>query len=608
MILQALTGYYYRLVNEKGTSIAPEGFESKEIPFLIILDNAGKFVELRDTRNLVGRKLVPRKFTVPKEKSRSGSNAWQDANLLWDHYGYLLAHPKSESKKDMTLASKQHKAFILQVKTLLSQYPEDQEIKAVFQFLDAGNFKDLFNSSEWADCRRIAGCNLTFQIASVSELVCQNDNVQEYVNQKLNNGTVSEKSEKLPRLETICLVTGERTEIARLHPRTPIIGAKSNAKIVSFQRNMGFDSYGREQSYNAPVSNSAAFAYTTALNHLLSRESRQKIQVGEATTVFWAEKAHPFEGAFFELFRSDSSRGDEEQAYKSLIALFKSPEKGNKTELNPETKFYVLGLSPNAARIVIRFWYAGTVGSIARNIWQHFNDLEIVKGSKEWHSIGLHWLLRATVREASSFREWDKNIPPNLAGDSIKAILNGTPYPRTLLAATIRRCRAEHDVTYTRAALIKAILVRELRYYQQSHKEVSMSLDTTNQNSGYLTGRLFAALERTQEVANPGLNSTIRDRFYGAASATPATAFPQLMKLKNHHIAKMESKGQAVNLERLMGEIIDKIDATEGFPAHLNLHDQGRFAVGYYHQRQAFFTRKDHDSNSNFINEEKTND
>jgi CRISPR-associated protein Csd1 len=177
----------------------------------------------------------------------------------------------------------------------------------------------------------------------------------------------------------------------------------------------------------------------------------------------------------------------------------------------------------------------------------------------------------------------------------MKAILTGGSYPQTLLASAIRRCRAEQDVTYPRAALIKAFLIRESRLNDnnKSEKEVGMSLDTTNTNPGYLLGRLFAVLEKTQESASPGINTTIRDRFYGAASGTPVAVFPHLLKLKVHHIAKLENRGQAVNLEKLIGEIMEKVVAEKAFPAHLSLHDQGCFAVGYYHQRQDFFTKKE---------------
>ena len=592
MILQALNAYYQRLAQESTSDIAPEGFQKKGVPFLIVLNKSGKFVDLIDNRIPSGKKLVARDFLVPKERERSGTNAWQEANLLWDHYGYVLGHSKSDSEADKKMAQKQHGAFVAKVKSLLGRYSDDPEIKAVHQFLSTDNLEAVFASASWPDCKKIPGCNLSFQLEGALRLVCQNDNVRAYVISGENSSSDNEDDTEAPEMDGICLITGEFGPVARLHPRTslPSPKSKSNAKIVSFQKNMGFDSYGKQQSFNAPVGQKAAFAYTTALNQMLSRDSRQKLQVGDATMVFWAEKKNEMENVFADFFGVQPAKGEPEQDYKNLIALFRSPESGAMSEFDPNTKFYVLGLSPNAARIAVRFWYAGTVGGIADNIRQHFDDLEMVKGTKDWHTIGLRWLLRSTA-----LQEKDENIAPNLAGDTMKAILTSAPYPKTLLAAAVRRCRAEHEIAYTRAALIKAILVRETRFYKRTEKEVSMSLDTTNTNPGYLLGRLFAVLERAQEEsARPStLNATIRDRFYGAASSTPVSVFPLLMKLKNHHIAKLENRGQAVNLEKQIGEIMGKLDASNGFPPHLNLQEQGRFAVGYYHQRQDFFTRKD---------------
>lgn len=599
MILQALTSYYHRLA-EEGINIANEGFAEKEIPFLVILNQKGEFVGLQPTRVTEGKKVVGRRmFLVPKERERSGKNAWQTANLLWDHYGYVLAYPKSDNNKDITMARKQHETFVANVKTLYEKYPNDSEIKAVYKFLSRGNFEAVFSDSSWPDCMKIPGCNLSFQLEGQTRLICENASVHEYI---VLTGDVSSDDENddvaLSETEGICLVTGDHGPIARLHPRTPIPGSKSNAKIVSFQKNMGFDSYGKQQSYNAPVSKHATFAYSTALKRMLAKESRQKFQVGDATTVFWAEKKNVLEDVFADIF-GEPAKGEPEQDYKNLIAKFRSPETGVRSELDPSTRFFVLGLAPNAARIAVRFWYAGTVGDIANNISQHFDDLEMVKGQQELHTLSINGLLCSTALESRDRSKKNLiyhhgkfyDVAPNLAGATMKAILTGTPYPKTLLAAAIRRCRAEQEITYTRAALIKAVLARESRCYHRNEKEVDMSLDIDNTNPGYLLGRLFAVLEKIQEEASPDINTTIRDRFYGSASSTPVTAFPFLMKLKNYH--KIENKGRAVYLEKLIGEVMEKLSADNAFPPHLNLTDQGRFTVGYYHQRQAFFTKKD---------------
>jgi len=363
---------------------------------------------------------------------------------------------------------------------------------------------------------------------------------------------------------------------------------------------MGFDSYGKEQSFNAPVSKSATFAYSTALNFLLAKESKQKLLIGDATAVFWAEKKHQLEDVFADIF-GEPAKDDQTQDIKTLVAALRAPQIGAKPELDLQTKFYVLGLAPNAARIAVRFWYQDTVQQVLDHIERHFEDCAIVHGPNQPDTLSLFKILVSTAVQSEA-----KNIQPNLSGDMMRSILNGTPYPKSLLSAAINRIKAEQskkdqngksiqNVSYTRASLIKAILIRETRYYHSNQKEVGMSLDITNNNTGYRLGRLFAVLERAQEEANPGLNATIRDRFYGAASSTPVAVFALLMKLKNHHIAKLDNRGRAINFEKLIGEIMSGIDE---FSAHLSLSDQGRFAVGYYHQRQDFFTTKDNKNNN----------
>jgi CRISPR-associated protein Csd1 len=584
MILQALSQLYSRLF-EEGRAV-PEGFKRLEVPFLITITEAGEFVDLQDTRVPSGKKLVARSFVVPQERARSGSKSWQTANLLWDHFGYVLGWPKSESPEHRDMAERQRGAFLAEVAMLCEALPGDRELAAVSAFLSRGDFTAVFSHPSWPECAKIPGCNLSFVVVGQQRLVCESDAVRSFVERSLGAVDDSEESDDgaLPAQEGVCLVNGEVGPVARLHPRTPIPGAKSNAKIVSFQKNMGFDSYGRQQSYNAPTGRKAAFAYATALNHMLAKDSRQRLSVGDATAVFWAERRHVIEDVFADFF-GEQPKDAPSQDLRQVVALYRSPQSGVRPELDPATRFFVLGLAPNAARLAVRFWHAGTVGEVAANLEAHFDDLAIVAPAK-WSP---HLSLRTLLKGIAAQGDLD-NVPPNLAGDFMKAILAGTPYPRTLLSQALRRVRAERDVIYPRAAVIKAILARQARTYGNREKEVGMSLDPQNTNVGYRLGRLFAALEKVQEEASPGINATIRDRFYGSASAMPVAAFPHLMKLKNHHVAKLENRGRAVNLERLIGEIVDGV---ADFPAHLSLQDQGRFAVGYYHQRQDFFRKRD---------------
>ena len=594
MILQALYDLYVR----KRDELPPEGFEQKEIPFLIVLDRDGAFCDLQDTRDKSGKKLIARQFRVPKDNGRSGKNAWQSANLLWDHYGYVLAWAKSDSDADREMAAKQHGTFVDRVREVAAFCPDDEGVQAVIRFLESSEKHRVFEHASWPECSKIPGCNLSFRLVEELGLVCEGRGVREFVSSVSAPDEDDDGSATAEDIQGICLVTGEQAPVARLHPRTPIAGAKSNAKIVAFQKNMGFDSYGRQQSYNAPTSKSAAFAYTTALNHLLAKESRQKLMVGGDTVVFWAGEKHRVEDLFADLF-GEPAKENSDTLTQAVRSLYAAPSAGTPPLDDDLTPFYVLGLAPNAARIAVRFWHAGTVGETTRHIRQHFDDCTMIHGPNQPEHLSLFRLLVSTATQGKS-----ENIPPNLSGELMKAILAGTPYPRTLLAAVVNRIRAEQskkdqngksvqNVTYPRAALIKALLLRDSRYYKRTEKEVSMGLDVSNLNSGYLLGRLFAVLEKVQVESAGGegkINATIRDRFYGAASSTPVAVFPHLMKLKNHHLAKLENfKG---HYEKQIGEIVAKLDADGAFPPHLNLQDQGRFAVGYYHQRQDFFKKQ----------------
>jgi CRISPR-associated protein Csd1 len=424
--------------------------------------------------------------------------------------------------------------------------------------------------------------NLTFRLTEHTIPVCEREAVFQAIQKATNQETKGSRG--------TCMVTGEETTIQRLHPAIKgVRGAQTmGANIVSFNLR-AFESYGKEQKQgeNAPVGKYAAFAYTTALNHLLGKDSRQKMPVGDATAVFWSRSVSHLEDSLPALL-GEPPKDDPDANTREVEALFRSIEQGSPNIADNENTFFVLGLSPNASRISIRFWLTGTVREFSTRIAEHFQSIEICRSPRDPRYLSLFRLLVATAQQGKA-----DNIPPNLAGDTLRAILSGLPYPETLLAAVLRRIRAEHEVNYPRAALVKACLNRASRSPGSAEEEeLKVSLDISNTNIGYRLGRLFAALEKIQEEANPGLNATIRDRFYGAASSTPITVFATLMKLSKHHLAKIENRGRAVNLEKLLQEINDGLDGDAGFPAHLSLADQGRFAIGYYHQKQSFYTKK----------------
>lgn len=390
----------------------------------------------------------------------------------------------------------------------------------------------------------------------------------------------------------LCLVSGDPAPIERLHSAIKgVWGAQtSGANIVSFNL-AAFDSYGKARGGNAPVGRPAAFAYTTALNALLARGSPQRLQVADATTVFWAQRGDALEGDLAALIGADLDDPDARTA--QVQALFEAIQNGAFDGARGDNRFFVLGLGPNAARIAVRFWHAAPLADIAHRVRDWFADLALERPAfeRDEHP-ALKKLLRALVLDGDLGR-----LPPGLSGDILAAIFAATPFPALWLNLAVQRCRAEQAVPYHRAAAIKACLNRSIRHCRSSEEEYPAMLDPANTRPAYRLGRLFAVLEKIQEESAGGsLNKTIRERYYGAASSSPASVLPLLLKLKNHHLAKLDDRGQrmlyrAFQDHRPDDYIAQVLAEVAEIPAHLALAEQGHFALGYYHQRQAFFTK-----------------
>jgi CRISPR-associated protein Csd1 len=416
--------------------------------------------------------------------------------------------------------------------------------------------------------------------------------------------------ERLNRVENatgnLCLVTGETSPIARLHPSIKGVrdAQSSGASIISFNQE-SFRSYGKDQGDNAPVSEIAAFAYTTALNDLLRKGSRNRIQLADATTVFWAEAEDAADAEAAESFFGFlSAPPDDADSAAKMRPVMQRMEQGRPLDV-PElhfrdnTKFYILGLSPNAARLSVRFWHRTTLGDLGNRFHQHWRDLRI--DGLRWVQPPAIWLLLTRIaparrNEQGQIKFDSKHIPPTLAGELTRAILTGSPYPRTLLSNLLMRLRTDRVVDGLRVALIKACLVRAMRLRDDDQpKEVYVSLNREELNPAYRLGRLFAVLEKSQEAALEGVNATIRDRFYGSASATPAAVFPILIRNGMHHLAGLR-KGRGARwvkspaatgawLANEMGDILNGL--SRDWPKSFTMEDQGRFAIGYFHQRFA---------------------
>lgn len=592
MILQALKEYYDRKATDPESGIAPRGWFQGRIDFVIVLTKEGEFKQLDCEQTTKNGKRVSHPCMLPYigKQALKHTMSGTDANLLWDNATFVLGVGKNGNKK---LAS-----FIAVIKERLGDI-EDPALKSVLKFLENGQrnpatFAPVVRHSEYGEEIRDGRAYMTFRLI--------NDEPPFVFQRSPIKARISEAFE--PSQETgTCLVTGEAgqpIELCHLVIKN-LYGARKDPNVVSFNK-QAFNSFGKDQSANAPVGKAAAFAYTTALNYLTARESKQKLQVGDATAVFWSDRDTNLEKQVTDFF-SEPPKDDPDRGVKAVESLFKAVETGAFSRDEGTARFFVLGMTPFGPRIAVRFWIVDTVKGMSVKISAHFTDTEIVvpmQEKKDWPRwLSLNALLAATANETKydnkkpnlvRFRNKYYDVKPNFEGDTMRAILEGLPYPQTLLQAAIRRIRAEHEVTYPRAALIKACLNRSAHFNNPKQKEeLHVSLDLNNTNIGYRLGRLFATLEKIQQEAIPGINATIRDKFYGAASSTPVTVFGNLMRLKNHHLAKLESVGRRVQFDKLLGEIMSGIS---DFAPYLRLEDQGRFAIGYYHQMQDFYTKK----------------
>jgi CRISPR-associated protein Csd1 len=577
MILQRLVEYYERV-----DALADFGWIRRRIDYCFVLDHDGTCIAVESLEQGEGKSKSTPEILVPAigKQARKHTMSGKDANLLWDNTKFALGLGKGGSGK---------LACFRETVTQWLGDTEDAGVNAVAAFCSeiAGRERAVDELLERFGLRQDfekRDPSIVFRLASDVEPVFARPAVRAAYATRLK--TLSGQNALLGN----CLVTGaEAVPIAKNETVIKgVFGAQtSGANIVSFNAR-AFESYGKRQrgGENAPISQEASFRYTTALNHLLRAGSEQRVQVGDSSTVFWAERPHDLEQALPNLF-GEPPEDDPERGALALRTIYRAVESAKFTVGEPDDRFHVLGLAPSAARISIRFWETASAIELARRVRQHFDDLRIARGRNDPEYLSLKRLLRSCAQQ-----EKIDNLPPSLGGDVIRAILSDLAYPATLLHAAVQRCRAEQRVTYARAAAIKAWLCRKYRRASESmnpaDKEPQPMLDPSNPSPSYRLGRLFAALEKIQEESSPGINATIRDRFYGAASGTPGTVFPTLLRLKNHHLGKL-GKGRAIQMERLIAEIMDGLD---DFPPHMLMPDQGRFAIGYYHQRQALFAKR----------------
>lgn len=578
MILQALVSYYESLVATG--KIESPGWSKQKVSYALELDDNGEILQVIPQFQEVGegkkKKEVPQEMAVPAPVKRAVNVL---PNFLCDNSGYILG-VDTKGKPERT-AECFDACKVLHEKLLTGvDSPGAKAVLAFFQHWDPAIAADHPALKEEWD-KLIAGGNLIFyyQMRNVCDDVA--------IHQAWNTHYQMAKDDVIMP----CLVTGQVGPVERIHPAIKGVrdAQSSGAALVSFNSD-SFCSYGKEQNLNAPTGKYAAFAYTAALNRLLT-DKDHILWLGDTTVVFWAESGEEaYQDAFGMLLGGDDKfYTDTELMQKTKILLQGEPVLWDKTRLDPSTNFYILGISPNAARLSVRFFLRNTFGGFLQNVQAHYDRMEIVRNPKlsPFPIVPIWRMLMETVNPNSK----DKASSPQMTGNVLQAVLTNTRYPATLLNGVTLRIRADRKMNRERAGTIKAY------YLQNPHpsvpKEVlTVSLNREADNTAYCLGRLFATLEYIQRRVNPDLNTTIKDKYFSSASATPAVVFPTLVNLSQAHLKKLNrtDPGGVIYLNKLMTEIMDKL--SEQYPARMSLPQQGAFQLGYYHQNSVFYTKK----------------
>ena len=574
MILQALTRYYEDLLS-RGEIAAP-GWAPAKISLALYINENGELTQIVPTMDEVskGKKTVfqPQLITLPAAVKRTVSIA---ANFLWDNSAYLLGiYQKGDPERSLkcfAAAAKLHHAVLDSV--------DSPNGRAILAFFDT--WKPEHAAEHPALIRQLddvtAGGNLVFRVdgRKVEEDAAIREAWQRYRDGG-ESGVLMQ-----------CLVTGKEDEIAAVHPSVKGVrdAQSSGAALVSFNAS-AFCSYGREQNYNAPVGKYAAFAYTAALNHLLA-DSDHVQHIGDTTVVCWAEGAEDIYQSFgmAALFGGEVpglSDNDLRAALKRLANGLPCDDLG----VDPNRPFYILGLAPNAARLSVRFFLRDSFGKLMENVNAHYARLEIA--GVKYSILPLWALLNATVRD------FKKQVPsPVVSGATLRAVFSGTPYPVSLMEAVLLRIRAERNITWGKAAIIKAYYLKNP--HEDCPKEVlTVSLNEASTNPAYTLGRLFSVYEAVQQAANPGINATIKDKYFNSAAAMPASIFPVLNNLCQKHLRKLDAR-QRVYYDKQIMKLKGVLN--ENYPARMTLAQQGSFDLGYYHQTQKRYTKKEEKEN-----------
>jgi CRISPR-associated protein Csd1 len=591
MILQRLAEHYDRISvsGDAESQLAPPGFSRQKISFCVVLEPDGRLNQFQSLQQKAGKRLVATAMIIPGQGKPSGQGL--NPCFLWDNASYLLGWTADANAEKKARAGLEFEAFRKRHVELEARIGHPA-FTAVCSFLRS-----------WSPDQARDQAVLLTEVCTnfgVFRIAGETKYVHELVVAAVEGARDEPKSDGDP-LIGMCLVSGITEQIARLH-KPKIKGVAdaqpAGALLVSFNAS-SYESYGKSQSFNAPVGVTTAFRYANALNYLLDRRDR-RVALGDSTVVFWADHPNNLESCLSELFaeaRPDESATVEEdkeriRQAKLLLTQLRDGTGGTDTgDDGQPTKFFLLGLSPNASRLSVRLWVEADAAELKKRLGQHLRDVAL-DDSREYALLTLRRIADATgraVREKGERLKFDtKATSPQLAGDLARSVLTGAAYPASLLATMLRRIHSDGEVAYARVAAVKACLVRNTRL-RGNPLEVSVMLDRNNAGPAYCCGRSFAILEKIQtDSADGELNTTIKDRYFSSAGTTPALVFPRLFRLNQHHLAKLEH-GSRIYWEKQIGEVLSKINL---FPHLLSLEDQGKFVLGYFHQRQDLYTSK----------------
>lgn len=584
MILKELSELYDRLLKQ-GVRLPRMGYSSQKVSYRVIIRQDGSLVRIEDAREVEisyretkkglveSSRMVMKEYLVPGSSKPSGSGA--NPCFLWDNPAYQLGcvEVKDRAREYFSAAKEAHIAVEKEINS--------SAFSAVCRFYETWNPD---NCAQYLPNKEIYTGNGIFYIEGEDSPVHEDAAVEHWWKSKGCNAWRKGEKSQDGLVAGMCLVRGTRGKVATLHD-PPIKGVANTqamgAKLVSFNCK-SFESYGKTQSENSPVSEEVAFAYCNALNYLLARK-QCRCKIGDATAVFWTdapkEKAEEMElliGGFFDSLPEAQDKALVERVKNNITAIANGRVPVDL--LHSELKFYILGLSPNVARLSVRFFKDGPLDELMLNLKDHYDNMRLQRRNEKFHDpevITPYFILKETARDADG-------IPPLFSGALMRSILFKNPYPDSIAAAIMRRFKADKDVNYVRCAYLKAWLNRKSSNYQ-----IKPMLDHNNDQPGYVMGRLFALLQKTQTEAHPALNRTIQDAYYSSASTTPGIVFPRLLKLFRHHVARLPHEGMKIMREKQLQDVMSLLSS---FPSRLGVEQQGMFALGFYHQMQDLYT------------------